>query len=204
MTLAELDLDKIYSYADYYSWDFPERVELINGKVFIMNPVTYTIHQALLGELAVRLYKYLEHKPCQVFMAPFDVRFPQGSKEDKDVFTVLQPDICIVCDRSKLDERGCIGSPDIVVEILNPGNNSKDLKNKYDVYEQAGVKEYWVVSPQDQIFFRFTLLEGKYKFWGCMVAGDIVTSPLLPGFSLDIFDLFDSLKDLYEHLNNIR
>ena len=89
--------------------------------------------------------RHLKKKPIAVFAAPFDVRFPDFSKADEDVFTVLQPDVCVICDASKLDAKGGIGAPDIVVEILLPGNNRKDLKNKFEVYEEAGVSEYWII-----------------------------------------------------------
>ena len=122
----------------------------------------------------------------------FDVRLPKLSAADKDIFTVVQPDICVICDSSKLDVRGCIGAPDIVVEILSPVNNKKELKNKYEVYEQAGVKEYWIVSPQDYTFLVYTLNDGKFIPSRLMAEGDIVVSTVLPGFSIDLAEMFPS------------
>ena len=104
--------------------------------------------------------------------------------------TVLQPDICVICDLAKIDKRGCVGAPDIVVEVLSPGNNTKELKNKYEMYEEAGVKEYWIVSPQNQSFLVHTLEEGKFKLSPLKTNGDFVTSSVLPGFSLDLSVLF--------------
>jgi len=130
-----------------------------------------------------------------VYIAPFDVRLPRKSKNDKDITTVLQPDLCVICDPSKLDVRGCIGAPDIVVEVLSPSNNKKELKNKYEVYEEAGVKEYWVVFPIERTMFIYTLVDGKFSPSKLMVGGDVVTSAILPGFSLDLTELFSGYDE---------
>jgi len=193
MELADLDLDKVYTYADYYKWRFDERVELIKGKIFKMSPAPNRLHQELGGDIYAALNIFLRGKPCKAYVAPFDVRLPRKSKNDKDIITVLQPDVCVVCDLSKLDKRGCIGAPDIVVEVLSPGNNAKEIKNKYEMYEQAGVKEYWVVSPQNQTFLVHTMHEGKFQLEPVKVAGDVVTSSILPGFSLDLTELFKNI-----------
>ncbi len=132
-------------------------------------------------------------KNREVYAAPFDVRIPRKSQNDKEIITVLQPDVCVVCDLSKLDKRGCIGAPEIVVEVLSPGNNAKELKNKYDVYEEAGVKEYWLVSPQDQWMQVHTLADGRFQASPDFVPGNTVTSSVLPGFSLDITALFKDI-----------
>jgi Uma2 family endonuclease len=116
---------------------------------------------------------------------------PKKSNEDKDIVTVVQPDICVVCDLSKLDERGCIGAPDIVVEILSPGNNRKELKNKYEVYEEAGIKEYWIIHPQEKTFFKYLLDEnGKYQSSHLLTLGDEVSSDILPSFVLKLDEVF--------------
>lgn len=192
MRFADLDLNKVYTYADYFKWKFEERVELLKGKIYKMSPAPNRAHQTLAGYIYIELGVFLRKKECKVYVAPFDVRLPRKSKEDKDIITVLQPDVCVVCDASKLDKRGCIGAPDIVVEVLSPGNNAKELKNKFEIYEEAGVKEYWLVSPQDQTFIQNTLVDGKYHPSRLMTTGDIVTSPILPGFSLDLTGLFDT------------
>ncbi len=192
-TLEDIDPSKSYTYADYYSWRFEERVELIKGRVFHL-PTPFRIHQATSGYIFIAIYNYLEDKEWELYSAPFDVRFPTDSKDDKDIITVLQPDICVVCDLSKLDDRGCVGAPDIVIEILSPGNNAKELKNKYEVYEESGVKEYWVVSPQNNTFIVYTLIDGRYDASRLMVAGDVITSAILPGFSLDLAALFEHIS----------
>jgi Uma2 family endonuclease len=193
MKFADLDLAKSYTYADYFSWKFEERIELIKGKIFRMSPAPNRIHQKLAGYIHIRLGNFLEGKSCEVYEAPFDVRIPRKSKDDKEIITVLQPDVCVICDLSKLDNRGCLGAPDIVVEVLSPGNNAKELKNKHSVYEEAGVKEYWVVSPQNQWLMIHTLIDGSFAGSPYYVPGDIAASSVLPGFSLNLTDMFKGI-----------
>ena len=188
----------IYTYADYLKWTIDERLELIKGKIFRMSPGPSTTHQRLSQYINSKLYNFLTGKSCEVFAAPFDVRLITKSKRDEDITTVVQPDICVVCDQSKIDKRGCIGAPDIVVEILSPANNRKELKNKYEVYEESGVKEYWIVSPQDHSFLVYTLTDGKYVPSRLMTEGDVITSPILPGFSLDLEGVFGSIPKEWE------
>jgi Uma2 family endonuclease len=185
------DYGGLYTYADYLKWTIQERLELIKGKVFRMSPAPNRKHQQLSANLFGLLWLFLRNQPCQVFSAPFDVRLPRKSKKDEDITTVVQPDICVICDASKLDDRGAIGAPDIVVEILSPGNNAKELKKKYEVYEEAGVQEYWIVSPQDKTFLAYTLVSNAYRPSRLLTVGDIVTTPVLPGFELDLSDVFD-------------
>jgi len=193
MKFADLDLTKSYTYADYFSWKFDERVELIKGKIFRISPAPNRIHQKLAGYIHIRLGNYLEGRSCEVYEAPFDVRIPRISKDDKQIITVLQPDVCVICDLSKLDKRGCVGAPDVVVEILSPGNNAKELKNKYEVYQEAGVREYWVVSPQNQWVRIYTLENGSFRESPYYVAGDTANSSVLEGFSIIINDLFKGI-----------
>jgi len=194
MLLTDLDINKTYTYDDYFKWKFEERVELIKGRIFKMSPAPNRRHQKISGHIFTKLSVFLEEQKCQVYSAPFDVRLPRKSKEDKDVITVLQPDICVICDPEKLDDRGCIGAPDLVVEILSPGNNSKELKNKYEVYEETGVREYWVVSPQDETFAIYTLVNGSFHASRIMVEGDVVRSTSIEGFSLNLSVLFKNLN----------
>ena len=193
MQFADLDLNKLYTYADYYKWQFEERVELIKGKIFRMSPAPNPYHQVLAGDIHTSINVFLRKKPCKVFIAPFDVRLPRKSVDDAEIITVLQPDICVICDLKKIDRRGCVGAPDLVVEVLSPGNSTKELRNKYDVYEEAGVKEYWVVSPQNQTFMIYTLIDKKFQLSPVKMPGDTITSVVLPGFELDLTELFKDI-----------
>ena len=172
MQFAELDLNNRYSYADYLKWQFEERIELIKGKIYKMSPAPTTNHQIISGYIANCLWDFLEGQTCMVFTAPFDVRLSGNKKMDNEVITVVQPDICVICDRAKIDVKGCNGAPDIVIEILSQGNNKKDLKDKYEVYEQAGVVEYWIISPQNHTCIIYMLTNGKYTPSKLMIEGD--------------------------------
>ncbi|QPH39668.1 Uma2 family endonuclease [Pedobacter endophyticus] len=191
----DIDASLTYSYSNYLNWLFDDRVELIKGKVFKMCPAPSRVHQKISIALLKHFINFLDGKPCEVYAAPFDVRFPKESKEDSAVFTVLQPDICVVCDKSKLDDRGCIGAPDLVVEILSPGNNKKELLHKYRVYEEFGVKEYWVVSQSDQSILIYTLNEmGRFQPSKIFTLSETITSSVLPGFELALDDVFKDLE----------
>ena len=192
MELSDLDFSKTYTYADYFNWRFDERLELIKGKIFKMSPAPSRSHQEISVAMTVKLVNYLKGKPCKVYAAPFDVRLPRTSKEDTAIYTVVQPDICVICDLSKLDDRGCVGAPDIVVEILSPGNNNKELRNKFEVYQEAGVKEYWIIHPSERTFLKYTLdRDGLFQPSKLLVGGDEVTSEILPGFVLDLNEIFE-------------
>jgi Uma2 family endonuclease len=179
-----------YTYADYLTWQMEEMVELIKGKIFRQAAAPRVIHQKIFGIVFYSFFHYLKGNKCEVFAAPFDVRLPVKSKKHEDIDTVVQPDICVICDPDKLDELGCVGAPDLVVEILSPGNNSKELKNKYEVYEESGVREYWVIHPSESTLLIYSLVKGKFSPSRLYTLGDIVHSEALKGFSLDLEDVF--------------
>ncbi|MFN3802726.1 Uma2 family endonuclease [Belliella pelovolcani] len=183
-----------YTYADYLTWQMEEMVELIKGKVFKQSAAPRRIHQDVSGKIFNMLYNFLERQPCKIYAAPFDVRLPVKSKKHEDIDTVVQPDICVVCDPDKLDELGCIGAPDLVVEILSPGNNKKELQNKYEVYEESGVKEYWVIHPNECTLLIYTLVNEKYIASRLFTMGDIVKSNAVAGFEFDLTEVFENLQ----------
>lgn len=186
--IADIDFSRTYSYADYFNWKFDERLELIRGKVFRMRPAPSSTHQRICGRVYVKFYEYLHEKTCEVFIAPFDVRLPVSSTADDAIFTVLQPDICVVCDPAKIDERGCLGAPDLVVEVLSPGNNRKELINKYKAYEEAGVQEYWIINPEKKLLSVYSLGEGNSYRELDLVAG--MKNSLFPDLGLRMEELF--------------
>jgi Uma2 family endonuclease len=184
-----------YSYADYLTWQMDEVVELIKGKVFKKAAAApRRIHQRISIKLAAKLYHFLEGALCQVYDAPFDVRFPKTSKEDKQIVDVVQPDICVICDLEKLDERGCIGAPDLIVEILSPSNSKTELKHKYELYESHGVREYWIIHAETQDLLIYTLENGRYVPSRLLTSGDMVESNVLTGFKLDLEEFFSDIK----------
>lgn len=165
MKVEEPDLSGSYTYADYLTWSWNEMTELIRGKIYKMSPAPGSIHQRISIELCRQIANYLHKKKCQVFSAPFDVRLPglSNKKGNQDIITVVQPDICIVCDPTKIDRLGCLGAPDWVIEILSQHTSQKDLREKFEVYEEAGVKEYWVIHPQEQTVLVYLLEQGKFR-----------------------------------------
>ena len=141
--------ERLFTYADYKEWklDEGERFELINGEAYAMASPNER-HQAILMELSAQLHDFLRGKPCKVYPAPFDVRLFYEEDESDD--TVVQPDIIVICDEKKRGHEGCRGAPDLVVEILSPSNTAIEMERKFKLYSQAGVREYWVVDPENQ------------------------------------------------------
>ena len=183
--IPALKEDKRYTYTDYCTWDDDERWELIDGVAYAMSPAPAWMHQGISINLATQINVYLEGKPCKVFAAPFDVRLNSESGDD----TVVQPDLLIICDQSKLSGTGCIGAPDMVVEILSPSTASKDMLLKYHKYLQAGVREYWIVDPDTKIVRVHLLNNGKYESIDYMESASIPIN-VLDGCVIDIGKVF--------------
>jgi len=197
-SIDDLDFSKTYTYADYYSWKFEERVELFKGNVHLMGVNPGTNHQQVLGNIACELGNFLEGKETEVLTAPLDVRLVDKSIKDEDITTIVQPDIIVFCDKNTLDDRGGIGSPSIVVEILLHGKNDKEIKLKFDLYEEFGIKEYWIVRLDEQSLTQYILNEkGKYVGKRPLTAGDIVTTELIPDFRLAMTDVFHKFELKY-------
>ena len=192
-SLNQLDLSATYTYADYLRWRFEERVELIWGKIFRMSPAPARRHQSVLALMIEQIVK-VPLKPCKWFPAPFDVRFPKDSAQvqhPEDLYTVVQPDLCVICDQSKLDERGCLGAPDWIVEIISPSTAKKDLNEKFQLYESQGVREYWIVHPQDQTITAFLLREGRYALTGLYGPGQQAPIGIFPDYHVDLNEVFE-------------
>lgn len=191
-SLDQLDPLGIYSYADYLTWRFDERVELFKGKLFPM-AAPKRLHQRYARRLSTSIDNYLMGKSCELYVAPFDVRLPDSKRKprfDGDIYTVVQPDLCVICDAEKLDDRGCLGAPDLMIEILSPGNTRKEMNNKFRLYEEAGVREYWVVEPADKFVLVYVLRDGEYI--GLRPATDEypINSTVLPGLTIDLAAIF--------------
>ena len=139
---SQLDLDKRYSYADYLRWKFEERVEIIKGKVMLISPAPNLGHQRRSGKLSYQITHYLRDKNYELFVAPFDVKLYNREKsklKNKDVYNVVQPDLCVICDKTKLTKQGCDGAPEWIIEIVSKGNSKRDLLLKYELYQENGV-----------------------------------------------------------------
>jgi Uma2 family endonuclease len=174
-------------------WKFNERVELLKGYLRQMAAPSRK-HQTVSFRLGLAFGNFFKGHACQIFHAPFDVRLPKKSpvgKKPKDIYTVVQPDICVVCDLSKLDDAGCLGSPDLIVEILSPSNSKTDLYDKYKIYEEAGVKEYWIANPMENYIQQF-FLNKQHHFQLLYVAAqnDTLTSHIFPQLTVDVNEIF--------------
>lgn len=182
---------QIYTYKDYAGWPDEERWELIDGVPYNMSPAPSRFHQKISGALFNKIYQYLEGKSCEVYHAPFDVRLPKGKEPEEEIVTVVQPDIAVICDQSKLDDKGCKGSPDLVIEIVSPSTVSKDMKEKLAVYERHGVKEYWIIHPIDKLAIVYRLQEDRQYVKPEIYSEDnAVESKVLEDFSVDLRTLF--------------
>jgi Uma2 family endonuclease len=197
MVAPQKKAKKRYSYADYLNWDDDKRYELIDGVVYDMN-APLRIHQKYVVELVRQMSNFFLEKTCEVYVAPFDVRLPSRSKKDKDIFDVVQPDISIICDQSKLDDKGCIGAPDLVVEVISPSTAGKDQVKKRALYESNGVREFWLLHPDDRLVFVYLL--GKDGYGKPAVYDETMTikSAIFPELSIDLAGLFPPREEKVE------
>jgi Uma2 family endonuclease len=164
--ISQLDFKKQYTYADYLTWRFEERVELIKGWLYKMSPAPRRYHQKVEGVLHAKIWHYFENSNCEVYQSPFDLRLKRNKGQDEEINTVVQPDICVVCDLDKLDDAGCLGAPDLMVEILSDNTAKKDYNEKFNLYEENKVKEYWIANPATKTIELFSLIKGKYESIG--------------------------------------
>ncbi len=179
-----------YTYADYLQWKFEERLELFKGKIFKL-AAPNTKHMVVASNLYLQIGSYFKNYSCFAFIAPFDVRLPvKNRKKDNEITTVVQPDLGVVCDKSKIDERGCCGAPDLVIEILSPGNSVKEVQLKYELYEEAGVREYWIINPVEENVVVF-VLDDDAKFGGAkMYAAKTISSKAIHGLKINVDEIF--------------
>ena len=189
--VEEPDHSLTYTYADYMAWKFKERLELFRGKIFKMGAPNMN-HQVVGGNLYNQFYNHLKGKTCRVFIAAFDVRLPvKNRKKDDEITTVVQPDVCIFCDPSKLDDRGACGAPDLAIETLSPGNRKDELRMKYEVYEEAGVKEYWIADPARKAVLVYLLQpDGKFSIPEIFSGRDQLAAQCVPGLKFNINEIF--------------
>lgn len=188
-------LNQILTYRDYLLWPNNERWELIDGIAYDMSPAPLREHQKLSMYFSGVFAQYFKKRNCNVYAAPFDVRLPGGFKTDNDVDTVVQPDISVFCDETKLDDRGGNGAPDLVIEILSPSTASKDLKEKFFLYEKVGVKEYWIVDPANRTLTVFILEENEKYARGVVYAGeDVLITALFEGLEIRMEEVFESVS----------
>ncbi|MEO5891793.1 MAG: Uma2 family endonuclease [Ferruginibacter sp.] len=186
-----------FTYADYLTWNFKERVELIRGKIFKMSPAPTVTHQKIQTNILGEFFIFLKNKSCRVLVSPIDVRlkgklFRKKKRRDDEITTVVQPDIIVVCDAEKLkDNRSVDGAPGLVVEILSPGNTRTETKYKFDLYEENGVLEYWVVYTEYKQIHVY-LLNEKDEYGKPVIyeSNEDIPSAVLKGLSIPMKDIF--------------
>jgi len=175
-----------YTYADYASWDDDIRYELIDGIAYMMS-APITVHQRLIGKLFRRLADFLDDKPCEVFISPYDVCL-HGLGDCDD--TVVQPDILVVCDESKIDDKRCNGAPDLIIEILSPSSINHDRFIKLNKYLKAGVREYWIVDPEINDVTVHVLEKSKYVL-STYNKSNIIPVKVLEGCNIELSKIFN-------------
>ena len=190
--MEALSLDKRYTYADYYTWDDDKRRELIDGIPYLMSPAPSPSHQRIISKLNQQFANFLTGKPCEVFPAPLDVRLNGLGGDDDDVF---QPDIVVICDRAKIDGSGCNGAPDLVIEILSPSTAVRDKVLKFNAYQRAGVREYWIVDPDSKTVQVHILESGRY-FTKSYCESDIIPVHVLKGCEISLPDVFGAVETI--------
>jgi Uma2 family endonuclease len=188
-----LDLNKRYTYADYLTWMDDVRRELIEGFIKLL-PAPRSIHAKVSYNITGNLWAILKRNQgkCNVFYAPFDVRLSKNGETANDkIYTVVQPDICVICDPSKIDKRGCCGAPDMIIEINSPSTGRRDLHDKFLLYEESGVKEYWIVYPESEAITVFLLQnDGKYDAGTVYEFEGQVPIHIFDGSTIDLKDIF--------------
>lgn len=187
-----------FTYRQYKTWPDDERWELIHGQAWCMSPAPTRYHQGLLAELALQFGSFLKGKPCRMYFAPFDVLLPEGKEDDDEVDTVVQPDLVVYCDRSKLTTAGARGAPDLALEILSPSTSKKDQHEKFELFQGKGVREYWIVDPVGEWLCVYRLqADGRFD------SGELherdrsfgpVESRVLEGFTFEPGELFTGLE----------
>lgn len=192
----EQPIEKNYTYADVLSWEENVRAEIIYGELYMMAP-PLRIHQEVLSELHRKIANFLSDKPCKVYPAPFGVRlFEQDNDSPNDVDTLVEPDITVVCDHSKLDKYGCKGAPDLIIEILSPSTARHDRFVKLNLYQRAKVREYWIVDPLNKtVEVCLPDENGRLSVTAVYSGEDTVKAEVLPGCEIDLSKVFPEDED---------
>lgn len=187
-TYGFIDETKEYTYSEYLSWTFKDRVELIRGYIRKMSPAPSWKHQDIGTNCYDGIKSYFGKAKCKVFLAPLDVVLPIPSKRKNT--TVVQPDVCVLCDLAKLDDHGIVGTPDLIVEILSPGNTKHDLDTKYELYQEASLPEYWIVNPMGRNVIVYTLINGEFSGSKLFTEGEKARSKHFKGLEIEVDILF--------------
>ena len=181
-----------YTYADYLKWPENERWEIIDGTAYDMTPAPSTFHQRISRRFLTIFENFLKGQKCEVFAAPFDIILPATDETELESQTVVQPDISIICDKNKIKENGCVGAPDLIIEILSPATSKKDMTVKFELYEYHKVKEYWLVHPEDKyaMVFKLDSKTNRYGRPDIYLQKAKIKVGVLKGLSIKLDDVF--------------
>lgn len=184
---------KKYTYADYLTWPEEQRYEIIDGVPYMQAAPTWQ-HQLICMELSRQFANFLQDKSCMVFTAPFDLRIPEEDEKDEETINVLQPDIVVICEKEGLKGTGYYGIPTLIIEISSPSTAKQDKVFKFNKYEKAGVKEYWIVEPEGKFLSAFTLQDNKrYGRPETYTEEDKIKVSVLPGLVVNLAPVFSSI-----------
>lgn len=196
LQVNEPDLSGTYTAADYLSWQVDELMELIRGKIYKMSPAPRVSHQSILGTLHLKAAVPKLKSGCKVFLAPLDVYLVHPGEDYKQTRNVVEPDLFIVCDPNKMQEFGCVGAPDFVVEILSPSTRKKDATLKLELYQEYGVPEYWMISPMERMVLINILNEnGTYQLQQPALEG-VISPGNFPQIQVEVEDLFKDVPEV--------
>jgi Uma2 family endonuclease len=190
----EPDLAGYYTASDFMKWSYKGFVELIRGKIFKLAAAPSTAHQITAKNLVKHFFRAFDDRPCQFFFAPFDVYLLRDGEDYHTGTSVVEPDICVVCDSTKLKSKGCFGVPDLIVEVLSPGNVKNDTQLKYALYEEYGVKEYWIVDPIDLTVSQNILDNGIFRSSHLTQPGQQLQSALFPDLTITLHEVFPNMR----------
>lgn len=192
--VEEPDMAGTYTAADYLQWKMEEFAELIRGKIIKMSPAPSSDHQRIVKKLLVGFEKCFSGKICEVFIAPFDVYLVKSGQDYKSTRNIVEPDICVICAPEKIKKFGCVGAPDLIIEILSPSTFQRDQKDKFELYEEYGVREYWMVSPENRSVILNILENGKYKTFRPRTEVEQLESVIFPDLKIELKEIF---KDIH-------
>jgi len=195
LIVEEPDLAGTYTAADYLRWNLDELVELIRGKIFKMSPAPTSNHQRVSMKLSEIFSVFFNKNNCHAFHAPFDVYLVKPDQDYREAKNVVEPDLCVICDLEKIRKFGCVGAPDLVVEILSPSTSQKDQKDKFELYEEFGVREYWIVSPENRSVLINVLEDGRYRSFRPVTESEVLQSKTFPQLKVDLKEVFKNLME---------
>ncbi len=195
MSIPALTTDTIYTYAHALAWSEQERWEIIQGVPYAMSPAPTVRHQEVVLALSRIFGNFLQGKACRVFIAPLDVLLTMGQEPDEQIQTVVQPDVFVVCDKSKLDKRRCKGAPDLIIEVLSPATARKDRREKFLLYEKHGVKEYWLVEPDAKMITAFNLKDGQYGRPNIYSDEEEMKTAIFADLTVNLAEVFANIED---------